>query len=179
VFYSKACYIETLAWTFDTPNDPARIGYITVNSIVWPRTAAITSYTARGFNTVKIDVSDCSIHDFHNFDTHRDTSYSNALVAYISGLSPTTVLIGVTADEAANLLTQAARDTLLSIGVNVTQLQYRDKAAFIAQIGRPSAAVMNTTKQFGSNIRLNAVVSRTYIRVNCLLCTDGRHRASK
>jgi hypothetical protein len=163
VFYSKACYIETLAWTYDTPNDATRIGYITVNSIVWPRTAAITSYTARGFNTVEIDLSDCSINNFRHFDTYDSIIYSDALVAYISGVPPTTLLVVVTADEATNSLTQAAKDTLLSIGVNVMQLGFRDKAAFISQIGRPSATVMNTTKHDGINARLNAVVSRTYV----------------
>jgi dTDP-4-dehydrorhamnose reductase len=137
-----------------------------VNSIVWPRTAAITSYTARGFNTAEIDLSDCSINNFRNFDTYGSSTYSDALAAYITGLPPTTVLVGVTADEASVSLTQAAKDTLLSIGVNVTQLQYRDKVAFIAQVDRPSVAVMNTTKHNGNNARLNAVVSRMYTCVN-------------
>ena len=81
---------------------------------------------------------------------------------YISQLSPSTVLIGVTADDASASLTTAATIALLAIGVNVSSLGYRGKVAFVAYVGRPSASEMNLAPADGRNVHLSAIVQRKY-----------------
>jgi hypothetical protein len=160
---SEACFIETRSWSFNTPNDTNYVGYLTVNSVVWPTIAATTSYTGRGFNTVELVLSTCSTKNFRHFDTYENTTYSDAFFTYLSGLPETTILVGATADEATISLTDAARNALLTIGVDVSQLEFRGKAAFIAQVGRPSATVMNIVGSHGNTLKLNAVVSGVYL----------------
>jgi hypothetical protein len=115
----------------------------------------------RGFNTVELVLSDCSAINVRHFDTHGNVVEVNALTAYISGLSSNTVLVGVTADTAEAALTTAARQALLGIGVDMTQLSYRGKLAFIAQVGRPSATLVEIGLRYGNLTKLNAIVSRT------------------
>jgi len=54
-----------------------------------------------------------------------------------------TVLVGVSADEAAHMLTSNARETMRSVtGVDLTSLVFRGKFVFVAQVGSPQKVVM-------------------------------------
>lgn len=151
-----------MAWGFDdTPNFETLIGYVTVNNFVW-LTTPYTGFYLRGFNTVVLDLNNCSATDIRHFDTCWDYTSSIALAEYINSLPTYTVLVGVTADDAAYSLQQVAKDALLNIGVDVSQLQIRGKVAFIAQIGQPSATAMILAGQYGNNVKLNAVVIREF-----------------
>jgi hypothetical protein len=159
---SEACLVETMAWGYDdTPNYQTAIGYITVNGVVWLTTPFTpVDYSRRGFNTVELHLDDCSVRNIRHFDTYGPDSTS--LASYINDLPTFTVLVGVTADDAQSRLQQAAQDALFAIGVNVTHLSFRGKVAFVAQVGQPSAAVMNLAGPYGNNVKLNVIVSRKY-----------------
>lgn len=167
--FNGACLVETLAWGIeDTESYTVVIGYVTINKVVWLKTVADGKW--RGFNTVELALNNCSAVNIRHFDTHGSYADSDALAAYITNLPPTTILIGVTADSADGSLTAAAKSALLSIGIDVTQLQYRGKVAFVAQAGRPSAALVNLAPRFGDHAKLNAIVCRTYGELYYRLC---------
>jgi hypothetical protein len=130
-----------------------------INDVVWLTTSM--NVPTRGFNTVEVDVGNCSVISIRNFDTYASTDNSDALANYVFGLSATTTLVGVTADEASTSLTDQARAALLALGVNVTLLAYRGKVAFVAQVGRSSATAMELVPPFGNHAKLKVVVSRT------------------
>jgi len=121
-------------------------------------TSVTTSSNNRGFNIVQLNVASCAISSTMVFDTFADYTQSTELANYINGLPMSTVLIGVTADEARIYLESNAINALLGIGVDATGLQYRGKIAFVAQIGRPTAAVMATAPRGGHNVKLSVSV---------------------
>jgi Interleukin-like EMT inducer len=130
-------------------------GYIAINS----NSVINTNY--RGFNLVELNVSSCLSTNIRHFDTWASTVDSDNMATYINSLPLNTVLIGVTADEASFSLTQNARSALLSIGVNVTGLQYHGKVAFLTKIGQPSITMAQVSPAGGNNLKLNVNVSGT------------------
>jgi hypothetical protein len=151
-----------LAWGYDdTPDYNTATGYVTINKVIWLKTVAADGKW-RGFNTVELVLNNCSAINMRHFDTYESYADSDALAAYITSLPPTTILIGVTADSANEALTAAAKNALLGIGVNVTQLSLRDKAVFVAQVGRPSGTAVKVAPRYGNPVRIDAVVSRTF-----------------
>jgi Interleukin-like EMT inducer len=149
-----------MAFGFDDTNGGfgAR-GYIRINGIQW-----LTTWTNayRGFNFVELNVDDCAPINIRHFDTYASTSNSNDLVTYINSLHQPTVLIGVTVDEATSSLTAAARNTLKGIGADLNNLNYGGKAAFVTQIGNPSAYVVKIGPHYGDNLRSTVAVRCTY-----------------
>jgi hypothetical protein len=105
---------------------------------------------------------DCAAINYRHFDTYN-TAGSYALISYISGIPQSTVLIGVTIDEAQQSLTQQAKDSLTSIGVNLNTLAYRGKATFVTQVGQPSASTAKVAPASGDSLRLIAVVKSVYM----------------
>jgi hypothetical protein len=151
--------LKPISWGYDdTPNYKTVTGYVVINKVVWLTTS--WQAAARGFITVEIDIDNCSATNIRQFDAYASTSNADALAGYIVGLPATTILIGVNADEAPSSLTKLARNTLLAIDVNVTQLAYRGKVAFISHVGRSSATV-ELMPPYGCPTTLNAVISRT------------------
>jgi Interleukin-like EMT inducer len=151
-----------LAFGFDDVNGGLNAaGYIRINGIEWLHT---TSPANRGFNFVELNVDDCSPTNIRHFDTDYSTSTSNSdnMVIYINSLRQATVLIGVAVDEAILSLTTAAKNTLKGIGVDMTNLAYRGKATFVAQIGNPSASVVKIAPAGGDNLMSTVAVRCTY-----------------
>jgi Interleukin-like EMT inducer len=154
------CQIETLAWGYDDAVGYHKAtGYISINKVTWMYSKEEGSLT-RGFNTVELILSNCSAGVIRHFDTWSSVSNSDALATYISGLPSWTILIGITADDATTSLTLAARTALHSIGVDVTQLKFRGKLSFVAQVGRPSGTVMRLKPDGGDALKLDTTVSR-------------------
>jgi Interleukin-like EMT inducer len=160
LFISEACLIETLSWGFDDAVDYHNaVGYNSINKVVWLK-SIWGDFLSRGFNTVELVLSNCSAGVIHHFDTYSGTNESDALATYISGLPSWTILIGITADEAAHSLTSAAKTALLRIGVDAAQLAFRGKLSFVAQVGRPSGTVMRLKPAGGNPLKLDTTVSR-------------------
>jgi Interleukin-like EMT inducer len=137
-------------------------GYIRINGIEWLK---LWTTGLRGFNFLELSVDDCAPTNTCHFDTYASTSNSNDMVTYINSLHQPTVLIGITVDDAALSLTATARNTLKAIGVDVSSLAFRSKAAFVTQIGNPSASVLKMAAQYGDNLRFTAAVRCTYIYI--------------
>ena len=131
-------------------------GYVDTNGNTVIKT---TSSDYRGFNLVEINVVSCSASKIRRFDTLRSTNDSDNMATYISKLPSNTVLIGITADDAQASLTQNAKSALLAIGVNVNGLQWRGKAIFVAQIGRPAVSVSLMASSGGNNLQTSMAVT--------------------
>ena len=158
VMVISACLVEAKAWGYLDVTLP-NTGYIAINKIDQLRTL---NGSARGFNTIELILSNCTGTNIQHFDTYISTTNSDALASYINQLPAETILIGVTADEPKWQLTVAAKNALLNIGVNVTQLDYRGKVAFVACIGHPSMTVMDLAGSGGNNVLTSAIVGRKY-----------------
>jgi len=77
---------------------------------------------------------------------------------YINGLPMSTVLIGVTADDPHSNLEKLGVNALRSLGVDLSELLYRGKVAFVAQIGRPSVTVSRVASPGGNNLQISVTV---------------------
>ena len=86
------------------------------------------------------------------------------MTLYINSLKPPTVLIGITAYDAAGSLSQSAMSALLAIGVDVTGLVYNGKVSFVAQIGQPSITVTQLGPRYGNNVKITVNVTGNIIR---------------
>ena len=140
-------------------------GYIAINGKVWQASYYPSSYyrIQLGFYTLQLNLDNCTAANIQHFDTSSNATRAVAMATYINGLPPATVLIGVTTYDAANQLTNATRNALNVIGVNVTQLQQFGKVVFVSQVGRPSATLLKLSSPGGSTIRLIATVKCTYM----------------
>jgi hypothetical protein len=72
--------------------------YVRINGVEWLTAAGYPS--SRGINTIELVTDDCVAINYRHFDTYANTAQSDALVSYVRGIPQSTVLIGVTADEA-------------------------------------------------------------------------------
>ena len=129
---TAVCVVQAVSSGYGSP-----IGGVTLNTL-----AQQLQGFGIGFNILELDVGNCSISKFQEFNTCGSGYQATAMADYISDLPKSTVLVGVTSDEAVSSLNAAARSALLAIGVDVSGLQFRGKVSFIAQVGRPSVALM-------------------------------------
>jgi len=169
-----ACHVEAVSWGKIDSAIPSQTGGITLNGNIFVTTAG----GQRGFNIIELAVGNCSSSSYQHFDTFDTTQNgieSTDLANYINNLPQSTVLIGVTADEASNGLTDVAKTALRSIGVDVSTLRYRGSLSFVAQVGRPTATVMKLmTAPSIDPLVLNVTVSRngkefTSVRNSCIV----------
>ena len=137
---SAKCAVKAMSFG---GSDASIVGGVSLNNNVVLQTLWASS-VFRGFNIIELNVSNCSVSSYRRFDTYL-SSQATAMANYINGLPVWTVLVGVTADEARNSLNVGAMNALLAIGVNVNGLVFQGKVSFIAQVGRPSIALMKMT----------------------------------
>ena len=135
------CVIDTVS--YGNSDLTGLSGYIAINGNRVVNTPSNYG-TYKSFNLVELNVSSCSASDIRHYDTSINigacvttADYSDNMATYINSLPLNTVLIGVTAGDAQECLTQNAKSALLAIGVNVTGLQPGGKVSFVAQIGQP------------------------------------------
>lgn len=158
--------METLAWGFGDSMGDLTYGYVRINGVEWLTTPTSTTTKLPGFHILELETDECATVSYHYFNTDSSNTNAAALVTYINGLQPSTVLIGVTADDAAAALTQQAKNALLSIGVNLNALDFRWKATFVTQVGRPSMNVTKLKIRGGASLELTAVVTSKYNNIN-------------
>lgn len=113
----------------------------------------------RGIHIIELDVETCTVTQFKYYNTGLVVDESHALASYVNGLSPSTVLVGVTADEPIELMQSDAHTALSSIGVDISYLEFRGKMVFIAQVGRPSSTLVKSVGPGGNYLSVNAIVS--------------------
>ena len=141
------CQVEVVSWGMS--DNGLHSEYIAING---NRVQNLGFYI--GVNLVQLDPRSCSYSNVRFYNTHNLTTDSDNMATYINGLPLNTVLIGFTADDAQNALTQNASNALLAIGVNVTRLQYRGKVSFVAQIGQPATTVSQMAPPGGENLKI-------------------------
>ena len=143
------CPIEAVSWGY---NDNMQYsGYIAIKS---KRVINTTSDAYRGFNLLELNVSSCSSIKILNVDTQASIADSEKMANYIKSLPLNTVLIGITSDDAISSLTQNATSALVTIGVVLTNLKFRGKAFFAAQIGQPFRSVSRVAPPGGGNLKI-------------------------
>ena len=114
-------------------------------------------------------MSSCSATNVVQFSTAPGQQGSAGLTTYISSLQPSTVLIGITAYDAAGSLSQSAKSALLGIGVDVNGLVYNGKASFVAQIGQPAITVSQLGPSNGNNVKITVNVTGIYKHVYAII----------
>jgi len=143
--------------------------YLKANGVIlidYTRTLRNRIYI-EGLNTALIQLNTCTATDARTFDTfdYRSTAASDALATYLQSLPSGTIITGVTIAGVANSLTTNARNALLEIGVDTTNLA-GGIITFVATIGQPSLTRFRIRSD-GSGIWLdmNAVVPCMYTHV--------------
>jgi hypothetical protein len=86
------------------------------------------------------------------------------LAAYILNLPVGTTLIGVSAYDASRNLNTAAIGTLSDIGVDVGELAFAWKFAFVAVKGSPQSSVREVRRSRGSNLVMIVTVTPFAVR---------------
>ena len=151
------CQIEAVSWGAD---DNAQLsGYIAING---NRVINTTSYAYIGINLVELDVSSCSASNIRHFNTHDLYSESDNMAIYINSLPLNTVLIGVSSDETQYRMSQNGLSALSAIGVSMTELQWRSKVSFVAQVGQPAKSVSQQAAPGGDNLKITAYAIGNY-----------------
>ena len=148
-FYSTVCLIEALSSGND--DTPSTTAYISINGTK-------TNYPGTGFNLVELNKSSCSASRASTYNTNGYNSVADSMAAYIRNLTLSTVLIGVTSVDVQQSLTTNARNALLSIGVDVTALQFQGKVVFVAPIGQRNATVTQVGPKGGANLLMKVLV---------------------
>ena len=142
----------------DTVGGDLPFGYISVNGIVAMTMTLDPSASHRGFNMVELVLDNCTAINAHQFDTYGVAAAGDAMIAYVSTLPVSTVVIGVTFDDANSQLSSQVKTSLLGFGIDATHLQFRGKLTFVAQIGHPSGTMMRVAPPGGEHLELTATV---------------------
>ena len=112
----------------------------------------------RGINTIVLNPRDCSTTGWQWFDTHGSVDAAEDFVEYLRYIREGTILLGVTADDASMFLTPALR--LLKVaGVDVYDVHYQRKFAFVLQKGYPHKTAMRKSYAGGNALELLVTVS--------------------
>jgi len=144
-YFVASCSIEALAYTAQGKHCwsyPDVVGYIKLNGVAVWRSSWCNKYPSyRGINIFLIDPYMCSVQENRQFDTYASSSAANNLTNYLQLVGDGVIIVGVSADEATGLLTNAL-PALLSLGVEVSDVQYRGSFGFVAQKGFPTKTAL-------------------------------------
>jgi len=118
-------------------------GFVKLNgSVVWEGSWGGNKPNVRGVSTLVIDAFDCALREYRHYDTHdSEDAASTALSDYLQQLDNGRVIAAVTGDEPTRQLASAV-STLLQLGAEVSDVQYRGSFGFVAQKGYPSKTVL-------------------------------------
>ena len=149
-----------------------RFGHLKINRVIvweseWCRDLNPHAHN-RGLAIFLLDPFNCSVTATHVYDTHQKEADSAELTSFLNRMSNGTVVIGVTADEAAHSL-KTALPGLSKIGVDVGDVQYRGSFGFIAQKGFPDKTVLRkvlTEEESNTNpAKFDASVTGTCVQI--------------
>jgi len=159
------CSIEVLAYGSNTEGIP-RYGYVKLNTVpVWQASWGGIFPNLRGVNTLLVDPFNCSLQEWHQFDTWGDPSAGAVLNNYLQQVKDGRILVGVTADEPTRYLGYALA-TLREMGADVSDVQGRGSFGFVAQKGFPEKTVLRKAlteeESFVNQPRFNVTVTGRY-----------------
>ena len=153
--------------------DRVRNGYVKLNGVpVWQASWFGSFPNPRGVNTVLVDPYSCSSKLVAHFDTFISTNNAVLLRDYLNQLNTGAIVVGVSADEPTASLAPAEQ-TLLTLGVDVSDVGIRGAFGFIAQKGFRTKTVLRKTLTEAEALD-NQPQFRTVIRgkyfVSCMQC---------
>jgi len=143
--FTADCSVEVLAYSAYGPDEGCtrQVGYVKLNgATAWEGFWCPYIPGYRGVNTVLIDPFICSAQEIHHFDTYASTDAATELSDYLELLNHGSIIVGVSADEATNSLTDDAKSTLQELGADISDVQYKGSFGFIAQKGFPAKTVL-------------------------------------
>ena len=114
----------------------------------------------RGINTFILNYVDYSIKGWRRFDTHADVDQTKNFIEYFNHLRDGVILLGITADEPYQNLGLALR-LLQAAGVEVHDVGFAGKFAFILQKDYPEKTVTSKRQAESGAIELNVSVTGT------------------
>jgi len=136
------CSIEAQAYG-GNEDGHTRYAYVNLNGVaVWQASFRGEYPSNRGVNVIIVDLSSCTMQEWHNFDTVAVWEDTEGLIYYLDGLSDGTVLVGVSCDSAVNRLSQAFA-ALRSLGADVSDVRPSGAWVFVAVKGDPSKTVFD------------------------------------
>ena len=154
--FSGTCLVE-LRPIAPTDLDWTASGYIKINNKTFLYSDLGNVYRYRGINTMEFDTNTCGARNWKWFDTY-DYDVPNNFFAFNPNCSGTntqfeayfssqtangsSILLGITVDDAMTHLYPTAISKLLEAGVNVTDLARRSMFAFVLQGGHPNKTIM-------------------------------------
>ena len=156
---NKPCSVHLRSFGYDDTSYQ-RYGFIKVNEhTVFGASIGVNPYpNYRGINTIVLNPYTCTTTGWQWFDTHGSTDATQDFVEYLRYISDGTILLGVTADSTDGNLSPALR--LLKIaGINVYDVHYRGKFAFVLQKGHPYKTAMRKSKAGGDALELSVTVT--------------------
>jgi len=167
---SAACWIEAQAYGANN-NHGRRYAYVKLNGVaVWQASWFGEFPNRRGANVIVVDPANCTMQEWHNFDTFRSKYDCVRLHHYLRRLSIGTVLVGVSCDEASNQL-RCALPILRAFGADVSDVGYRGAWAFVAEKGDPSKTVLDKElTETAANRRqpkVNTSIAGAYSAIYC------------
>ena len=127
----------------------------------------------RGVNVVIVDLSNCTMHEWRNFDTYGDQTSGVRLRDYLQGLSIGTVLVVLSADSPGRQLS-GAFPTLSAFGADVSDVGYRGGFAYAGIKGDPSKTVFDKRLTQQDAYDRQPYINVTYGRCD-LLCQLSSH----
>jgi len=143
--FTADCSVEVLAYSAYGPDEGCtrQVGYVKLNgATAWEGFWCPYIPGYRGVNTVLIDPFVCSAQEIRLFDTYASTDAATELSNYLQQLNHGSIIVGVSADEATNSLTDGAKSTLQLLGADISDVQWRGSFGFIAQKGFPAKTVL-------------------------------------
>jgi len=103
----------------------------------------------RGINTVVVNPNTCTALSHNQFDTSGSPGEAQRLVDYLYGLAAGTMVVGVSCDD-AQLNLYPALPGLKALGVDVDNLELRDKLIFIISKGNVSETIFQKKSAGGT-----------------------------
>ena len=158
------CLIEAQAFGGNSAS-VTKYGFLKLNGAdVWQASWEGEYPVNRGANMFTIDTAACTVLDSQRFDTYGDPAATSQLNDYLQGLSDGTVLVGISCDEASNMMSGATKSTLSGLGADVSDVGDRGAWAFVAEIGRQvqSKTVLDKALNESSALERDPVVTASF-----------------
>jgi len=124
---------------------------------------------------VVVDPFNCSALKSRTFDTfHINADAAMELTNYLQLVNHGGIIVAATADEATRNLNEA-KATLLQLGADVSDVQYRGAFAFVAQKGFPAKTVLRKVLTERESATTRPQFNVTITGINTMMQQIGQH----
>ena len=164
-YVTAGCHIEALSWSGGSAKPTCKVlpeglpSNVKLNGIVVFN--ATSCMPKRGFHIQLIDPLTCSKIETRSFDTWLSGYEAANLSEYLDQLGDYSVVVGSMADETSRNL-HNAMNSLLRLGVNLADMQYRGSFAFVTQKSIKKTVLNKVLTQhasFAHPARVNVIIT--------------------